>query len=83
MPLVAASLVGLLVCLCALFAVIFIVVRKIAFGDPVDGWASLVCLVVFAGGLQMFFFGIMGQYMAKMYLENKKRPVYIIDEELD
>lgn len=83
MPLVIASFVGLALCICTVLAVLFIIVRKIAFGDPVDGWASLACLITFMGGCQMFFFGVMGQYMAKMYLENKHRPIYIVDEETE
>ncbi len=82
-PLVLASFVGLILCICTVLAVLFIIVRRIVFGDPVDGWASLACLITFMGGCQMFFFGIMGQYIAKMYLENKRRPIYIVDEETD
>ncbi len=80
-PLVLSSCVGLLLCLLAFIAVVVIVVRKLLFGDPVDGWASLASLITFLGGCQMFFLGIIGQYMAKMYLEVKGRPVYIVAEE--
>ena len=82
-PLVLSSFMGLILCLGAVFAILFIVARRIIFGDPVGGWASLACLITFMGGCQMFFFGIMGQYMAKLYLENKRRPIYIVDEETD
>lgn len=82
-PLIVSSVVGLMLCLCALSAVLFIAIRKILFGNPVDGWASLACLITFIGGCQMFFLGIMGQYVAKIYLENKKRPIYIVDEETE
>ena len=70
-PLVFASFVGLLFCIIAFIAVIFIVVRKFAFGDPVAGWASMTCIITFLGGLQLFFMGIFGQYLAKTYLEVK------------
>lgn len=80
-PLVIASFVGMAICFCTALAVLYIIVRRIVFGNPVDGWASLACLITFMGGCQMFFFGIMGQYMAKIYLENKHRPIYIVDEE--
>ena len=80
-PLVISSCVGLLLCLLAFIAVVIIVVRKLLFGDPVDGWASLASLITFLGGCQMLFLGIIGQYMAKMYLEVKGRPVYIVAEE--
>ena len=59
---------------------IFIVVRKLLYGDPVDGWASTICVIGFMGGIQLFCMGIMGQYIAKTYSESKKRPHYIISE---
>lgn len=59
---------------------IFIIIRKCLFGDPVNGWASLVCIIIFIGGIQLFCMGIMGQYIAKTYMETKKRPHYIIAE---
>lgn len=80
-PLVLSSCVGLLLCFLAFIAVVIIVVRKLLFGDPVDGWASLASLITFLGGCQMLFLGIIGQYVAKMYLEVKGRPVYIVAEE--
>lgn len=80
-PLVISSVIGLLFCVFALLVVVLIVVRKTIWGDPVDGWASLVCIITFLGGVQLFCLGIVGQYMAKMYLEIKNRPVYIIDED--
>jgi glycosyltransferase involved in cell wall biosynthesis len=64
----------------AFFALIFIIIRRLVFGDPVAGWASTICVVVFIGGLQLFCLGIIGQYIAKIYLETKKRPHYIIAE---
>ena len=77
-PLVFASFIGLLFCFIAFVAVIFIVVRKFVFGDPVAGWASMTCIITFLGGLQLFFMGIFGQYLAKTYLEVKDRPIYIV-----
>lgn len=79
-PLVLASVLGLLFCLIAFVAVIFIIVRKFIFGDPVAGWASMTCIITFLGGLQLFFMGVFGQYLAKSYLEVKDRPIYIVDE---
>lgn len=58
----------------------YIIIRKLVAGDPVQGWASLACLIIFIGGVQLFCVGIMGQYIAKIYIETKKRPVYIISE---
>ena len=79
-PLILAALVGLIFCLIAFAVIIFIIVKTIVWGDPVSGWPSLACIVIFVGGLQLFFFGIMGMYMSKLYLEVKKRPIYIISE---
>ena len=79
-PLSIASYLGLVMTFVAFLAVIFIFVRRLAFGDPVAGWASTACIITFVSGLQLFCLGIMGKYMAKMYLETKHRPVYIIRE---
>ncbi len=57
-----------------------IVIRKLVFGDPVAGWPSLACIIIFIGGIQLFCMGIMGQYIAKTYMETKHRPHYIISE---
>lgn len=79
-PLSIASGAGVLLCLVALFGAVYVVVRALLFGDPVAGWPSLVCIVLFLGGLQLFCLGIQGQYLAKTYLETKRRPLYIIRE---
>lgn len=80
MPLVLASLFGILFCLLAFAMILFIVVRTIAFGDPVAGWPSMACIVFMIGGIQLLCIGIMGQYLSKTYLETKKRPKYIIKD---
>lgn len=79
-PLQIASASGFIFCLLAAILLIFIVVRTLAFGDPVSGWPSLVCIVLFVGGLQLLCMGIFGQYLARDYLESKKRPLYIVRE---
>lgn len=79
-PLVLSSLFGLLCCMVAFIFVVVIVVRKLTFGDPVDGWASTACIILFVGGVQMLCIGILGQYLSKTYLETKNRPIYIIGE---
>ncbi len=79
-PLVLSSLLGLICCALAFFFVVFIVVRKLLFGDPVDGWASTISIMLFLGGIQMLGIGILGQYLSKTYLETKNRPIYIIGE---
>ena len=80
-PLAISSFFGILFCLLAIFGAIFIVVRWLIFGDPVQGWASTVCIILFVGGIQLFSAGILGQYVAKSYLETKGRPVYIVKED--
>ena len=79
-PLLFAAYVGLIFCLVAFITIIVIIAKTLIFGDPVSGWPSLACLIVFIGGIQLFFFGIMGIYVSKIYLEVKKRPVYITKE---
>lgn len=79
-PLVVASLLGLLFCVMAFLMVVVIVVRTLVFGDPVAGWPSMVCVVLLVGGVQLMCMGILSQYMAKTYLETKRRPIYIIRE---
>ncbi len=82
-PLSIASVMGILLCFVALIGVIFIVVKTLAFGDPVEGWPSLACLITLLGGIQLLCLGIMGQYLAKTYLETKHRPLYIVRESSD
>jgi len=81
-PLVIASFIGVLFCVLAFVAIVFIIVRKILFGDPVSGWPSLVCIILLVSGVQLFCLGILGQYLAKTYMEVKKRPIYLVKEEL-
>lgn len=79
-PLSIASIAGIVLCLVAFLGVVFIAVRAALFGDPVSGWPSLACIIVFLGGIQLLCLGIMGQYLAKTYLETKDRPLYIVRE---
>ena len=79
-PLTAMSWVGFGMTGFSFLALLFIVIRRLAFGDPVAGWASTVCVIIFIGGLQLLFLGIMGQYIAKTYMETKHRPHFIISE---
>ena len=67
----------------AFFMILFVVIRRLIFGDPVAGWASTVCIILFIGGVQLLCMGIMGQYLAKTYLEVKNRPHFIISETND
>ena len=77
-PLQFAALVGVLFFLISLLMIIFIIVKTIIWHDPTTGWPSLVCIIFFVSGVQLFCVGVLGEYLAKTYLETKKRPVYII-----
>ena len=79
-PLTISSYLGLFLTFISFVAIIFIVVRKLIFGDPVDGWASTICIITFIGGIQLFCMGIMGQYLSKTYMEVKGRPHFIVRE---
>lgn len=79
-PLAFSAFVGMFFCLVAFVAICFIVIRTLIHGDPVAGWPSMTCIIVFLGGIQLFCMGILGEYLAKTYLETKKRPIYICKE---
>ena len=79
-PLNIATWTGTASFVFSLFAIIFIVIRKLIWDDPVSGWASTVSIILFMGGIQLFCIGILGKYIAKIFLETKKRPVYIVKE---
>ena len=79
-PLRISSYLGLLLTGLSFVAIIIEVIRTLVFGDPVAGWPSLVCIITFIGGIQLFCMGIMGQYIAKTYMEVKRRPHYIVKE---
>lgn len=79
-PLYIASWTGIGMTILSFVFLIVIIARKLIFGDPVAGWASTMCVIIFIGGIQLFCIGIMGQYLAKTYTETKRRPHYIIDE---
>ena len=81
MPLAVASVLGMLCMLVALVIIVSLVVRQMLWHNSVDGWTSLVCIVVMLSGLQLFCVGVLGQYVSKMYLEIKRRPHYIIAEQ--
>lgn len=81
-PLMFASFMGVLFCVLAFILILFTIVRKMIFGDPVSGWPSLVCIIALVSGVQLFCLGIVGQYLAKTYMEVKKRPIYLVKEEI-
>lgn len=79
-PLTLAAFFGILFCFIAFIIILIVIVKTLIFGDPATGWPSLICIIMFMGGLQLFFLGIIGEYLAKTYLEVKNRPRYIIRE---
>jgi glycosyltransferase involved in cell wall biosynthesis len=79
-PLIISAIIGLLMCLVAFFAILFIILKTIIYGDPTSGWPSLVCIILLISGIQMLSLGVIGEYIAKLYLEVKNRPIYIIKE---
>ena len=80
MPLVISSLIGILFCFISFIGILVIIVKTLLYGDPVGGWPSLVCIIFMVSGIQLFCMGIMGEYLAKTYLETKNRPIYIVKE---
>lgn len=79
-PLIVSSIIGVLFCLISFILIIFIIVKTLIFGDPTSGWPSLACIIFFVSGVQLFCIGIIGQYLSKVYLEVKNRPIYIIKD---
>lgn len=80
-PLSFAAVMGVIFCVLAFILIIFIVVRTLIFGDPVSGWPSMICIMSLISGVQLFCLGIVGQYLAKTYMEVKQRPIYLLKEE--
>lgn len=81
-PLALASVLGVLFCFLALVLILVIVIRTLIFGDPTSGWPSMVCIISLLGGVQLLCIGIVGQYLSKTYMEVKRRPIYLVKEEL-
>ncbi len=81
-PLTIASVAGVFFCLVAFIIIIVTIVRKLVFGDPTSGWPSLVCIIMMVSGVQLFCLGIVGQYLSKTYMEVKRRPIYLVREEI-
>ena len=80
-PLAFSAIAGILGILLSFILIVFIIIRKLVFSDPVQGWASLVCIILFVSGVQLFTIGITGLYISKIYTEVKQRPIYIVKEE--
>lgn len=79
-PLVLSAVIGIIFCLFSFVMIFVIILKTLLFGDSTSGWPSLVCIIFMVSGIQLFSIGVMGQYLAKTYLETKNRPIYIIKE---
>lgn len=79
-PLLASAVIGVLMSVVSVVMILFIVIRTLIFGDPTPGWPSMACVILLVGGLQLFFMGIIGEYLAKTYMEIKNRPIFICRE---
>ena len=80
MPLGFAALIGLFFTIVAFIMILVIIMKTLLYGDPTSGWPSMVCIMVFLGGIQLFCMGVIGEYLAKAYMETKGRPIYIVKE---
>ena len=80
MPLSIAAFLGVMMCIVSAIAILFTIVRQLLYGGSAFGWPSMVCIIMFLGGIQLLCIGILGSYLAKTYLEVKKRPIYICRE---
>lgn len=79
-PLAIAAIVGILFCFISFLMIIIIIIRTLIWSDPTSGWPSMVCIMFFLSGVQLFCTGIIGEYLSKTYLETKQRPIYILRE---
>lgn len=79
-PLALSSLFGIFIALTGFVLTAWIVIKTLIWGDPVAGWPSMICVILIVGGLQLLSVGILGQYLAKTYIESKQRPLYIVKE---
>lgn len=79
-PLAVAAVIGFAFCACSAVAIAVLSIRQLMFHNSAFGWTSMICVIFFLSGMQLFCLGILGQYMSKIYLETKRRPHYIIRE---
>ena len=80
-PLYISTVAGILFSILSFISILIIVIKTLLYGDPVSGWPSTISIILFIGGIQLFSIGILGQYLAKTYIETKNRPKYIIKED--
>ena len=80
LPLSISTLFGTVFSVIAFLYIIFIVAKYLLYSDPVQGFATIMCAILFLGGIQLLSIGILGKYLEKTYLESKRRPVFIVKE---
>jgi len=80
LPLKLASYVGGVLALCSFFYGLFIIFKTLIYSDPVPGYPSLMVIILFLGGIQLMFLGVLGEYMGRMFDESKRRPLYLLDQ---
>ncbi len=78
LPLVISSIIGIVLFLFSFFMIMVVIIKKVFFGDPVDGWSSLVCIILFVSGLQQMCIGVLGTYLSRVFIETKQRPMYVV-----
>ena len=79
-PLRVATYVGLGTALLAFGYGMWIIAKTLAWGDPVQGWPTMMAVVLFLGGVQLMALGVIGEYLGRLYLEAKQRPLYLVQE---
>ena len=79
-PLVMSSIIGIIFFFISIIAIIYIIINTLMYGNPTSGWPSMICIIFMVTGIQLFCIGIIGQYLSKVYLEVKNRPIYIVKD---
>ncbi len=79
-PLVMSSVIGIIFFFISIIVIIYIVINTLLYGNPTSGWPSMICIIFMVTGIQLFCIGIIGQYISKIYLEVKSRPIYIVKD---
>lgn len=82
-PLKMATYIGLMSSFASIVYLIFVIIQKLAWGIDIPGYATIITLILFLGGMQLFSLGIIGEYIGRNYIETKNRPIYIAKEILE
>lgn len=82
-PLRFASVLGFIVSVVSIIYLVYVFIKTLVYGDPVQGFPTIICTILFLGGCQLLALGIIGEYIGKIYNESKRRPPYIVGEESD